>query len=81
MMKQLLWDNTYWLQIARNTLKNKPWKQTEMMTDLNQYEAAIANCTFAMFKFFAFSGFTAESIYTIYFKKNRVNQFRVESKY
>jgi len=81
MMKQLLWDNTYWLQIARNTLKNKPWKQTGMMTDLNQYEDALANCTFSMFKFFAFCGFTAESIYTIYFKKNKVNQFRIESKY
>ncbi len=81
MMKQLLWDNTYWLQIARNTLKNKPWKQTGMMTDFKQYEDAIANCTFAMFKFFAFCGFTAEAIFTIYFKKNKINQFRISSRY
>lgn len=80
-MKQLLWDNTYWLQIARNTLKNKPWKQTGMMTDIAQYNNALAHTTFSLFKFFAFTGFTAESIYTIYFKKNKVNQFRIESKY
>jgi len=80
-MKQYLWDITYYLQIARNTLKNKPWKQTEMMTDLNQYEKALCNATMALFKFFYFAGFTKESIYLIYYKKNKVNQFRIKSNY
>lgn len=80
-MKQYLWDITYWLQIARNTLKNKPWKQTEMMTDLNQYEEAVSMSCLALFKFFYFAGFTAESLYVIYFKKNKINQFRIQSKY
>lgn len=79
--KQLLWDITYHLQIARNTLKNKPWKQTEMMTDEQLYEQHTKNATIALFRFFAFAGFTKESIYTIYFKKNKVNQFRIQSKY
>ena len=80
-MKQYLWDITYYLQIARNTLKNKPWKQTEMMTDFNQYEEQMMKATVALFKFFAFTGFTKESIFVIYFKKNKVNQFRISSKY
>lgn len=80
-LKQLLWDITFHLQIARNTLKNKPWKQTEMMTDLKQYEDAQREATAALFKFFYFAGFTKESLYVIYYKKNKVNQFRIKSKY
>lgn len=80
-MRMMLWDITYWFMIARNTLKNKPWKQTGMMTDLNQYELAIRQATFAMFKFFVFTGFTPQSLYIIYYKKNKVNQFRIHSKY
>jgi len=80
-MKQYLWDITYHLQIARNTLKNKPWKQTEMMTDTNQYEYSMRKTTLALFKFFFFAGFTKESLYVIYYKKNLINQFRIKSKY
>ena len=80
-MKQLLWDVTYHLQIARNTLKNKPWKQSEMMTDENLFEKEMMKATLAMFSFFYFAGFTAESLYYIYYKKCRVNLFRIRSKY
>jgi len=80
-MRMMLWDITYWFMIARNTLKNKPWKQTGMMTDINQYEQCIFKATEAMFKFFIFTGFTPESLYVIYYKKNKVNQFRIHSKY
>lgn len=79
--RKLLWDITYWLQILRNTLKNKPWKQTHMMTDVNLYESCMSNAFTAIFKFFYFAGFTKESLYEIYYKKNKVNQFRIKSKY
>jgi len=80
-MKQFLWDITYHLQIARNTLKNKPWKQTEMMTDVKQYEEAHKQAAASLFKFFYFAGFTPHSLYVIYYKKNKINQFRIKSKY
>jgi hypothetical protein len=80
-MKQFLWDITYHLQIARNTLKNKPWKQTQMTTDFKQYEEGHKKATAALFKFLSFAGFTKESLYVIYYKKNKVNQFRIKSKY
>jgi hypothetical protein len=80
-MKVFAWDITYHLQIARNTLKNKPWKQTQMMTDEKLYEEEIKKATFALFKFLWFCGFTKESLYVIYYKKNKVNQFRIKSKY
>lgn len=81
LQKELLWDITYHLQIARNTLKNKPWKQTEMMTDENLFENEMMKATISLFKFFSFAGFNKISLYTIYYKKNRVNKFRQESKY
>lgn len=80
-MKQYLWDITYYLQLARNTLKNKPWKQTEMTTDFRQYESAMSKTALALFKFFYFAGFTPASLHLIYYKKNKVNQFRIKSKY
>lgn len=81
LMKQYLWDITYHLQLARNTLKNKRWKQTGVMTDTSQYENQLMLTCIALFKFFAFSGFTRESLFVIYYKKNKVNQFRIKSKY
>lgn len=78
---QMLWDITYNLQIARNTLKNKPWKQTEMMTDEHQYETQISKAWGLLFNFLAYSGFTPLSLYTIYYKKNMINRFRIRSKY
>ena len=80
-MKIYLWDITYWLQMARNTLKNKPWKQSQMMTDGNLYEKALREATVALFKFCAFVELTPESFFLIYYKKNKVNQFRIASKY
>lgn len=80
-MKQMLWDITFSLQIARNTLKNKPWKQSEMMTDEGLFYDKVWEATFNMFIFFDFAGLTPESLYHIYYKKNMVNQFRIKSKY
>lgn len=79
--KEFLWDIVYYLELARNTLKNKPWKQTEMLTDEERFKENILIAWVYLFKYLAFAGFTAESVYTIYYKKNRVNHFRIKSKY
>ena len=80
-MKIYLWDITYHLQIARNTLKNKPWKQSHMLTDLGQYEDALKKTAYSLFTFLYFVGINKESLFHIYYKKNKVNQFRIQSKY
>lgn len=80
-MCQLLWRATYKFQIARNCLKNKPWKQTQMMTDESTYRLRLMEGTLYMFGFFAFSGMTAKSLHHIYYKKNQINLFRIKSKY
>jgi hypothetical protein len=80
-MKGYLWDITYHLQLARNTLKNKPWKQSQMMTDEGLYRIKLKDATVSLFKFLHFTGFSPTSLYEVYYKKNLVNKFRIKSKY
>lgn len=69
------------LAVTCNTLKNKPWKQTQMMTD----ETYFANClldTWVAFIGMCIAGcIDREELYDLYFRKNKVNQFRQESNY
>ena len=52
-----------------------------MMTDEVIYRVKLMEGTLFMFGFFAFVGMTARSIYHIYYKKNKINEFRIRSKY
>ena len=79
--KKDLWDVTYHLNLARNFLKNKPWKQSQMMSDEIRYQEQIVLAFIKMMGLFANIGITPENLYHIYFKKNMVNRFRQKSKY
>lgn len=80
-MERYLWRITHWYQMSRNTLKNKPWKQTHMLTDKERYRIFLIRANEYLFGFFWFVGMTPDSIFHIYYKKNLVNQFRIRSKY
>lgn len=77
----LMWRVTYCLNISRNYLKNKPWKQTEMVTDSNRFQISMMEAWLAYYRVLDFIGMTPDSIFTVYFKKNMVNLFRIKSKY
>ena len=79
--KEALWDVTYHLNIARNFLKNKPWKQSQMMTDELRFQAEIVKGFIKMMGAFALIDITPENLFHIYFKKNRANAFRIRSNY
>lgn len=79
--KYMMWDVTYHLNIARNFLKNKPWKQSQMMTNEGAYQEEIVKAFILMMGLFLVMGISPENLYFLYFKKNRVNKFRIESKY
>lgn len=79
--KYMMWDVTYHLNIARNFLKNKPWKQSQMMTNEGAYQEEIVKAFILMMGLFIAMGISPEILYFLYFKKNRVNKFRIESKY
>lgn len=79
--KQMLWDITYHLNISRNFLKNKPWKQTEVMTQETKYQSELVQSFIIFIGYLGFMGCTPELIHYLYFKKNKINEFRIKSKY
>lgn len=79
--KMVQWDITYHLNISRNFLKSKPWKQSEMMTSEIQYQEELVK---AFLNFLGYLYMVTEDdslMYFLYFKKNHVNKFRIKSKY
>lgn len=79
--KKLLWDITYHLNISRNFLKNKPWKQSQMMTNEVAYQEEIVKSFILFMGTICKMGIDCDNLYYIYFKKNKVNKFRIKSKY
>lgn len=80
-LKYMLWDISHHLNISRNYLKNKPWKQTQMMTQELYYQQELVTAFVMMLGYFKYLGIDVQNLYFLYFKKNMVNQFRIKSKY
>ena len=79
----LLYANcTLAFNIARNTLKNKPWKQTQMLTDEPKFRFHLKEYFRRLMRCFSCAGIPDEEVvYDLYFRKNKVNQIRQDSKY
>lgn len=80
-LKDLAWRVTEELSEATNTLKNKPWKDTFVATDVPHFQEEVADALHFFVEFLITAGFTPEAIFKMYFRKHAVNQFRQESKY
>ena len=78
---KLAWEVTYHLSVARNFLKNKPWKQTGVMTDEKALQEEIVIAFIEYLGYLKYCGFTAQSVYVLRFKKHLVNCFRQRSRY
>ena len=78
---KMCWELTYHLSVARNYLKNKPWKQTGEMTDEQRYQEEVVIAFLELLGYFRYIGFTAESLLQLRYKKHLVCEFRIKSKY
>ena len=76
-----IWDIVYHLGLACNCLKNKPWKQTQLLTDRKKFETHLERAWHTFISIFGSIGFDDKDIYLFYAKKRMVNQFRIRSKY
>ena len=74
------YDVIYALGLMCNCLKNKPWKQTQMLTDIPKFETYLKEAWSCMILLFYKAGLDGNDIYSYYFKKNSVNKFRIRSK-
>lgn len=77
----LLWKITHHLNIARNFLKNKPWKQSQVMTQELKYQAELVKAFIYFCGYLEWIGMDSKEVFYIYFKKNHINLFRQKSKY
>lgn len=67
---------------AMNKLKNKPWKQTHMVTDKPAFNGCLLCAWLGFFRVLHnVFGLSAKDIFTLYFKKSEVNKFRIKSQY
>lgn len=64
-----------------NSLKNKPWKNTHMLTDINLYQEHLVNTWFNFIRLSIAYGINADRMDDLYFRKNKVNQFRQATNY
>lgn len=80
-LKLYMWDIVYHLNIARNYLKNKPWKQSQMMTNELAFQRELVLAFIKLIGYYFLLGLTPQDIYYLYFKKQRVNKFRIQSNY
>lgn len=70
------------LGLAANCLKNKPWKQTHVLTDKNKFYNYITEAYVNLIKSIYCSGLkNPRMVYEVYFKKSEVNKFRQRSNY
>jgi len=75
------WNIVQYLTLAGNKLRNKKWKQTQVLTDRNIFFEYLEKALDELIRALRSVGLTDEDIYNMYFKKNQVNKFRQRSKY
>ena len=74
-------DFILFLGLAANTLKNKPWKVTSMSTDIGSFHKYLYLAWAMFFHIWADLLCTKEDVYILYYKKNKINQWRQKTQY
>lgn len=69
------------LGMTCHTLKNKPWKQTQILTDVDEFSRRFLLVIKQFIDICIAFGLNSDSLFDLYFRKNQVNQFRQRSKY
>lgn len=75
------WRATYHIGLAMNFLRNKPWKQSQVPTDEARFRAALLDAWAALMQLWEKLGYDDTALYSFYFRKFQVNQFRQRSNY
>lgn len=77
----MLWQVAYHLGVARNYLKNKPWKQSGELSDEQPFKNEVMKGFIKYMGYLHVMGFTPESLYNLFWRKHCVNEFRIRSGY
>lgn len=79
--KLYLWEVIYELNKARNFLKCRPWKQTQVMTKEIDFQESLVKAFYLYMGFLAMNGFTPLGLFGLFFKKQRLNRWRQKTNY
>ena len=81
----VLFDTIMWflipLGMTCHCLKNKPWVRTQRVTDKKEFKEKLC---FAFRRFIyicIMAGIDAQGLYSLYYRKSKVNEFRQRSQY
>lgn len=80
-LNDLVSDHVCYLGMMCNCLKNKPWKQTMMKTNKENFYKHLKLVWSNYIAILTSQDLTEEEITDLYLKKSQVNQFRVRSNY
>lgn len=69
------------LGLACNCLKNKPWKQSHMLTDVMAFKSYLYTAFLGLCGVAQCAGMDHDDLFRMYFKKSEVNKFRQRSQY
>lgn len=79
--KLYLWEVIYELNKARNFLKCRPWKQTQVMIKEIDFQESLVKSFYLYMGFLAMNGFTPCGLFSLFFKKQRLNLWRQKTNY
>ena len=79
--KLAIFSITYCLNMARNDLKCRPWKKTQVLTKENEVQSYIVEAFYLFMGFLKMYGFDPYSITNLYFKKYKLNIWRLKTNY
>lgn len=69
------------LSEAMECLKNKAWKQTHVNTDVEHMKEELADALHFFIELCLCLGMNAEELFSYYLRKNKVNDWRIDTKY
>ena len=77
----LIYVIVYQLNITRNLLKNRPWKQTQVMTKEIEYQESLVKSFIMYLGFLGIYGFDPETLYNLFRCKQALNIWRIKTGY
>lgn len=80
-LERLVTDFVKELGMMCNCLKNKPWKQSQMLTDTEAFYKRLEQVWITYLAILVTSDMSPDDIVNVYLKKSNVNKFRIRSLY
>ena len=76
-----LWKITYQLNLARNFLKNRPWKQSPVMSKELDFQETLVKAFYSYLGYLAYNDYEEKSITNLFYRKQQLNLWRIKTGY